>query len=111
MRSYPRKFVFTKKPIPGSFKYKSRFVICGNFDVRKENESNYRGGAEATSFRVLIRYAACQRRHGPALDIKCAFLNALIDQLSMEDGIVVVRPPGILVEKGLMLPLPSKALL
>ena len=100
----PSKMVFTKKPIPGSFKYKSRLVICGNYEEKKPSEVNYSGGADATSFRTMIHYAALNQWEGMTLDIKCAFLNALIDQLEEESDMVVVKPPTILVEKGMMTP-------
>ena len=95
----PSKVVYTKKPTPGGFKHKVRWVICGNYEEKREDEENYSAGADATALRVMIWFAARHQWKGLALDIKTAFLNAHIDQED-QSNYILVAPPPIFVKKG-----------
>ena len=64
----PTKVVFTVKPIPGAFKRKVRWVVCGNLEPKKEGEQTYSGGADATALRVLIWASAKYGWKGCVLD-------------------------------------------
>ena len=95
----PTKVVFTVKPIPGAFKRKVRWVVCGNLEPKKEGEQTYSGGADATALRVLIWASAKYGWKGCVLDIKTAFLNACMEQ-DPEEDVLLLRPPSIFIEKG-----------
>ena len=45
----PSKVVFTLKPSPGGGKRKARWVVCGNFEEKRENEETYSGEADAAA--------------------------------------------------------------
>ena len=95
----PSKVVFTKKPGPQGGKPKVRWVVCGNFEEKKEDEENFSSGADATAFRVLVWLAARRQWEGLTVDVKTAFLNAEWNE-EAQDTLVVVKPPPILVENG-----------
>ena len=99
----PSKVVFTKKPAPPpvGFKNKVRWVVCGNYESKKEGEENYSGGADAAAFRCLVHQAAQYQWHGASIDIKTAFLNAEVKDTGV-DNVVLVKPPAFFVEKNLM---------
>ena len=99
----PSKMVFVVKPAQGqkNGKKKSRWVICGNFEQVREGETNYSGGADSTAFRVQIAAASRFQWSGTTLDVRTAFLNALMEW-EPDEVPLLVRPPSILVEMGLI---------
>ena len=99
----PSKLVFTRKPATNSkgYKNKVRWVVCGNFEAKKEGEENYSSGADAASFRLLVHYASKHQWSGGSVDVKTAFLNADLNQQETED-VVIIKPPNFFVEKKLM---------
>ena len=99
----PSKVVFTKKPGPHGGKPKVRWVVCGNFEEKKEDEENFSSGADATAFRVLVWLAAQRQWEGLTVDVKTAFLNAEWNEEG-QDTVVVVKPPPIFVEQGALKP-------
>ena len=50
----PSKLVFTKKPGKNGGKRKIRWVICGNYESRSDQESNFSSGADSTAFCVML---------------------------------------------------------
>ena len=95
----PSKVVFTLKPSPGGGKRKARWVVCGNFEEKRENEETYSGGADATAFRVLVWVASKFDWVGCIIDIKTAFLNAEMEVTEDENDLLIL-PPSIMTEKG-----------
>eukprot|EP00435_Cladocopium_sp_Y103_P029637 s865_g7.t1 len=95
----PTKVVFTVKPAPGGSKRKVRWVVCGNLEPKKEGEQNFSSGADATALRIVIWASAKYGWKGCVLDVKTAFLNALMEQ-DQEEDLLLLRPPSIFVEKG-----------
>ena len=93
----PSKLVYTRKPGPHGGKLKTRWVICGNFEESKEEET-FSGGADAVLFRILIVISSMNQWSGGTLDVKTAFLNADM-RLNEEKEVIVVKPPSILKEK------------
>ena len=75
------------------FKNKVRWVVCGNYESKKEGEENYSGGADAAAFRCLVHQAAQYQWHGASIDIKTAFLNAEVKDTGV-DNVVLVKPPA-----------------
>lgn len=94
----PSKMVFTVKPGPQGGKRKARWVICGNYEQKREEEENYSSGADAAAFRLLIATAVDKQWEGGTLDIKSAFLNADIE-MEEDEAILIVRPPAVFAEK------------
>ena len=92
----PSKLVFTVKPSPDhkEGKKKTRWVVCGNYEEKKEGEENYSGGADATSLRLLAWIASRMKWAGCILDVRTAFLNAQMEQEPDED-LLLVQPPHI----------------
>ena len=76
-----------------------RWVICGNYESRSDQESNFSSGADSTAFRVMLVMCARNQWQAGTLDVKTAFLNAFIDQES-SSNLIIVKPPSLLVEKG-----------
>ena len=97
----PSKIVYTLKPGPQGGKRKVRWVVCGNYEPKKENEETFSSGADATAYRVLIWTAAREEWVGCTLDVRTAFLNAEFNA-GEEENVLLVRPPSIFVEKGYM---------
>lgn len=97
IETIPSKVIFTRKPGKSGGKKKTRWVICGNFEEKKEGEENYSGGADATAFRVIIWCACREGWVGVVLDVKTAFLNADMDE--DQDVTILIVPPSIFVEK------------
>ena len=95
----PSKIVFTVKPGVGGGRKKVRWVVCGNFEAKREQEDTFSGGADATAFRVAIVAASRMGWEGVSIDIKTAFLNA---EMNHYDGVdeILVKAPAILTEKG-----------
>ena len=108
----PSKMVYTLKPGEKGGKKKTRWVVCGNFEEKKEGEENYSGGADATAFRVLIWASGKFQWRGWVIDVRTAFLNADME-VKDEENLLLVKPPFILVEKKYLAPstvfLPLKA--
>lgn len=108
----PSKVVFTVKPGVGGGKKKVRWVVCGNYEAKKDQEDTYSGGADATAFRIMLVAAARGGWEGASIDVKTAFLNA---EMNVQEGEaeLLVRPPAVMVEKGYLsrdvLYLPLKA--
>ena len=98
----PSKVVFTRKPGPKGGKPKVRWVVCGNYEERKEGEENFSSGADATAFRVMVWWAAQKGWHGASVDVKTAFLNA--EWGGETESLVVIKPPWIFVENGVLPP-------
>ena len=94
----PSKVVFTVKPIPGGTKKKVRWVACGNFEPRKDGEENYSGGADSVAFRILVWAAARVNWKGCVMDVKTAFLNAMMEQ-DPEEDVLLIKPPSIFLDK------------
>ena len=69
----PGKMVHTRKA--GSGAYRSRAVVCGNYQ-EASNEEKYAGGADGCQIRTMIRTAALKRWSMAGTDIRVAFLNA-----------------------------------
>ena len=101
LETVPSKMVFTVKPGPDGGRPKARWVACGNYESKKEDENNYSSGADATAFRVLVWKSAKEQWVGVVIDVKTAFLNAAMDQKG-DEGILLIKPPTILVEKQFM---------
>jgi hypothetical protein len=99
----PAKLVFTIKAGPNGGKRKARSVICGNYESKKDSEQTFSSGADAAAFRLSIWAAARHQWAGAVIDIKTAFLNALMDQDDQE-AVLIVRPPALFTEKGYMAP-------
>ena len=89
------------KPGPDGGRPKARWVACGNYESKKEDENNYSSGADATAFRVLVWKSAKEQWVGVVIDVKTAFFNAAMDQKG-DEGILLIKPPTILVEKQFM---------
>ena len=70
----PAKMVHTRKAHSGA--YRSRAVICGNFESQDANACKYAGGADAVQARALIRTAAQEDWCIAGSDVRVAFLNA-----------------------------------
>ena len=101
MEIIPSKLVWTKKPDasnPTKGKNKVRWVICGNFEEKKESEQTYSGGADSTALRAVVSTAVDRQWLGATVDIKTAFLNAEMNQ-EEEDEVLVIRPPTVFTEK------------
>ena len=96
----PSKLVFTRKPAapPKNYKNKMRWVVCGNYEMKKEHEETYSGGADSAAFRLMMAVSAQNQWCGGSVDIKTAFLNATINY-EQEDDLVLIKPPHFLVEK------------
>ena len=100
----PSKLVFTRKAGPKGGKRKTRWVVCGNYESQKEGEQNYSGGADAAACRLLVGMASFHQWVGGTVDVRTAFLNAQM-QLSDQEDILVIRPPPLLREKGVVKPM------
>jgi len=94
-----------KPPKPGDAQQrrrkKIRGVVCGNFQARQPDEVVYTQNVEISSVRLALVVAARCRWKLQALDVSTAFLNA---PLPAEAGRVVVRPPKLFVDFGLVGP-------
>ena len=99
----PSKLVFTIKAGPNGGKRKTRWVICGNYESKKDSEQTFSSGADVAAFWLWIWAAARHQWAGAVIDIKTAFLNALMDQDDQE-AVLIVRPPALFTEKGYMAP-------
>ena len=69
----PGKMVHTRKSGTGA--YKSRAVVCGNYEA-PDNAEHYAGGSDANQVRAMLRLGALQNWMCACTDIRTAFLNA-----------------------------------
>ena len=97
----PSRLVCTVKPGERGGKKKIRWVACGNFEERRDQEENYSGGADATAFRVMVAMAQGFGRGGSVVDIKTAFLNAKMVQ-DQSEPLILIKPPHLLTEKKML---------
>ena len=109
----PSKLVHVVKAGEKGGKKKTRWVVRGNFEEKKEREENYSGGADATAFRILIWCCGKFQWRAQIIDVRTAFLNADLE-LTEEENLLLIRPPHIMIEKGYLAPntvyLPVKAI-
>ena len=75
-------------------------VCCGNYMEAREGDEVYATGADSTQLRTILRLAALREWECLSLDVKSAFLLAP----KAQGETVIVRPPKILEEAGLMKP-------
>ena len=93
----PAKAVWTLKPSssPGGPKrHKLRVAVCGNFS--EIWDAVYCNTLDAAVARAVLREAAGHKWAVGSLDIKSAFLNAMLPP----DRVVIVIPPRVLVDMG-----------
>ena len=94
-------------------KKRARIVVCGNrlealdgsgaaTSGKEEAQNLYAGGADGTTIRCLLRKAAAMSWGIATCDVKTAFLLAPREDSSRR--LVVVKPPRILVEAGIVGP-------
>ena len=94
-------------------KKRARIVVCGNrlealdgsgaaTPGKEESQNLYAGGADGTTIRCLLRKAAAMSWEIATCDVKTAFLLAPREDSSRR--LVVVKPPRILVEAGIVGP-------
>ena len=94
-------------------KKRARIVVCGNrlealdgsgtaSSGKEESQNLYAGGADGTTIRCLLRKAAAMSWEIATCDVKTAFLLAPREDSSRR--LVVVKPPRILVEAGIVGP-------
>ena len=93
----PAKAIFSRKA--GTGRHKCRGVACGNFMNAKSSESTFASGASGIEVRMLIKLAAINQWALSTLDVKTAFLNA---PAAHDRGVVVVQPPRIFQEAGVL---------
>ena len=93
----PAKAIFSRKA--GTGRHKCRGVACGNFMNAKSSESTFASGASGIEVRTLIKLAAINQWALSTLDVKTAFLNA---PAAHDRGVVVVQPPRIFQEAGVL---------
>ena len=97
----PSKMVLTLKPGP---RRRARMVGCGNFVKKQEGEDLYAGGADTVALRYVLKRGAEEGWAGVTMDIKAAFLNAPLYQAGLEETIVVLKPPHLLIRLGYVQP-------
>ena len=104
----PGKGVPTEKPPshPGAApRNKYRAVICGNFQTassEKEGQSFHAGGADSISIRTVLRWGGLNSYGVSGVDIKTAFLNALVD--ASEPEYFICNPPRHMIAAGVVPP-------
>ncbi len=101
---YPSKCVYTKKPPPdpdAEPKKKVRIVGCGNKIARGQHEQNFTATVDSTALRAAIRIAALEGWDGFTIDVKCAFLNASLDE---SEELLYLKPPAAVVKAKLIEP-------
>ena len=67
-----------------------------NFCERQENEALYAAGADAVSFRYMLKLCAEMGWELVVLDVRVAFLYAPLDEIQ-EGRVVVLKPPPLLI--------------
>ena len=98
-RLVPGKGVFTVKPDGKGYRRKTRFVACGNYLPADEIGDLYAGGADATTLRAILAYAAGKPWVAGTTDIRQAFVLA-----PWKGEPVAVMPPKIAIDMGLCKP-------
>ena len=105
----PGKAVLTRKS--GVGKRRFRAVCCSNHAPASEfnltRADLYAGGVDSLTVRVVLSYVSqFSDWSGCSIDIKTAFLNAPVNQRASADDVatplIVVKPPHLLVQMGLM---------
>jgi hypothetical protein len=76
------------------------FVACGNYiEKGQEEDSLYAGGGDATALRACLSKTVQADWLAATLDIKTAFLNAMLPGEGADDEVVVIlQPPRLLVK-------------
>ena len=98
----PGKSIFTKKPdeVKG-FRYKTRAVICGNFEKDLKMDV-FTAGCDGIALRLMLRWSALDSFPLCVIDVKNAFLNARLDEVRSEP--TYMKPPNIFLKLGLVKP-------
>ena len=101
----PGKAVLTRKSGIGRRRF--RAVCCGSHLPPKalnlSKEDLYAGGIDALTVRVVLAYAAqFESWTGCSLDIKTAFLHASVREGKGDGPLIVVKPPYMLIQLGLL---------
>ena len=94
----PSKLVITRK---AGGRRKIRTVACGNFIHKEEEEEDslYAGGGDAVALRTCLIRAVQADWLAASLDIKTAFVNAMLPgEGSDEEVLVILQPPRLLVK-------------
>ena len=93
----PSKLVITRK---AGGRRKVRIVACGNYiEKGQEEDSLYAGGGDATALRACLSKTVQADWLAATLDIKTAFLNAMLPGEGADDEVVVIlQPPRLLVK-------------
>ena len=99
---YPMQIVAGIKPADatGVRRMRARGVVCGNFEP-DGGEPTYCSNLDIASLRATLALATKRKWSVGALDISVAFLNA---NLPIGHKRVVVRPPALMVQYGLVAP-------
>ena len=99
---YPMQIVAGIKPADATTvrRKKARGVVCGNFEP-DGGEPTYCSNLDIASLRATLALATQKKWALGALDISTAFLNA---SLPIGHKRVVVRPPALFVQYGLVAP-------
>ena len=80
--------------------HKCRGCVCGNFQRKSPTEQVWTAQAETGSVMSGLRYSQIQRWKASKLDVKGAFMYAPLP----EDTVIVVRPPKIWEDLGVVAP-------
>ena len=92
-RLVPGKGVFSIKPDGKGYRRKTRFVACGNYLPTEETGDLYAAGADATTLRAILSYAAGRPWVSGTTDIRQAFVLA-----PWKGEPVAVMPPKIAID-------------
>ena len=95
-RLVPGKGVFTVKPDGNGYRRKTRLVACGNYLPADEIDDLYAAGADATTLRAILAYAAGKPWAAGSTDIRQAFVLAPGKGKS-----VATMPPKLAIDMGL----------
>lgn len=96
IETLPSKTVHTRKS--GSGAYRTRAVVCGNYETQQAGLESYAGGADAVQIRTMVRCSALHGWKMASTDIRVAFLNAPKRDKSK---ITVMEVPTIFKKLGL----------
>ena len=91
--------VFTVRPDGKGYRRKTRFVACGNYLPADEIGDLYAAGADATTLRAILAYAAGKPWVAGTTDIRQASVLA-----PWKGEPVAVMPPKIAIDMGLCEP-------
>ena len=98
-RVVPGKGVFTAKPDGKGYRRKTGFVACGNYLHANEIHDLYAAGADATTLRAILAYAAGKAWVAGTTEIRHAFVLA-----PCKGEPVAGMPPKIGIDMGLCEP-------